>query len=134
MERHVLFSYVKCPDGTELVYRGEEVCHFDNSGILYSLKGLVCTPPLKVHRIYLDSPHRVLRKYCVWGNRGLEGRDPLQFVPVRELDTDHIEAIIRGGYGGDYMLNVLSTELEYRNVPSEHIDELKRIRYSRYKC
>lgn len=39
-------------------------------------------------------PHSIVREYMVWGTRGKDGKSPLKFVSVKDMTTDHIEAVI----------------------------------------
>ena len=34
------------------------------------------------------------REYMIWGTRGKDGKSPLEFKPIKDLSTDHIEAIL----------------------------------------
>ena len=57
-----------------------------------------------------------LRKYLTWGSYGVKGDEPLKVRNISELDTDHIEAILRTQLQlkGTFMEKVFMMELEYR--------------------
>ena len=65
--------------------------------------------------LYEDSPFDEIRKYFCWGTKGIDGREPLKYVPLVYLDEDHIKAIIETQYHvPDYIMNLLKKELKYR--------------------
>ena len=39
-------------------------------------------------------PDIIPAKYYVWGTRGKDGKQPLKFIPIKDLETSHIEAIL----------------------------------------
>ena len=41
-----------------------------------------------------DEPFEVIRQHIKWGTHGKSGDQPLQFKPLKNLDDDHIQAIL----------------------------------------
>lgn len=39
-------------------------------------------------------PHIPPREYMFWGTRGISGDQPLTYIVVKDLETDHIQAIL----------------------------------------
>lgn len=92
----------QCPDGKILqsMHRYDFVTHEDtvtgetcfvDGGIF----GVIRTSGnLKDISIYSDYPHELQRKYFFWGTRGKDGKQPLTWVAVKDMTTEHIEAVI----------------------------------------
>lgn len=65
--------------------------------------------------VFTDSPFDRIREGFHWGTRGKNGDQPLTYKPLKDLDTDHIEAIIATQFHVPcYILEVFKKELEYR--------------------
>jgi hypothetical protein len=105
----LLYNAIKTPDGTILVSksRHDYVTHEDKNGFFYAVDGgseyakrstSTNAPPYEELSVYDDGDFEKRRKYFVWGSRyDKEGvpLDKLIMRPIMELDTDHIEAILR---------------------------------------
>jgi hypothetical protein len=122
----ILLNRIRTPDGTVLTshYRHDYQTHTDANGKHYMVDGGTAYLRRSANgdevdlSVYLTDDHHANRAAFHWGTRGPDGKQPLTWKPLRELDTDHIKAIletqnqIRGGHIEQLML----TELEYRNA------------------
>lgn len=45
-------------------------------------------------RLYDSDDYNKINDMLLWGNRGKKGDQPLVFRPIKELATDHLEAIV----------------------------------------
>jgi len=43
---------------------------------------------------YFTDDHTHNRKYFNWGSRGVDGKQPLEYILLKDMDTSHIEAIL----------------------------------------
>lgn len=99
-ERKLVVNMMRCPDGTFLVsrHRHDFVQYKDADGNYFSLDGGIDYQHLSGNMencsIYSDSLHALKREYFVWGNYGKDGRQPLKHILLKDLETDHITAII----------------------------------------
>jgi hypothetical protein len=48
-----------------------------------------------------------------WGTRGKDGKQPLKFVVLKDMTTDHIEAILETQSLPDYMRKIFLDELDF---------------------
>lgn len=60
------------------------------------------------------------REYLRWGrnyDKNMKRLPATEWIPIKELDTDHIQAILDGGYaaGNPFFKNLFEEELKFRN-------------------
>ena len=122
-ENKILLNRIKTPDGTILTsynrhdyntYKDtitKEVLMVDG-GTDYLRRGVGTYEELSV---YDDGSHLTRRSAVHWGTRGIDGRQPLVYKPIKDLDFDHIEAILKTQYQlSDFYKEVFKEELKYR--------------------
>lgn len=122
----ILLNQIRTPDGTILTstHRHDYRTHIDANGKVYMVDGGNSYLRRTVHKdapyeelsIYLDPyDHNHNREHFKWGTYGLEGKGPLRRVPLKDLDTDHIEAILETQkHVPEYFRLVFKQELKYR--------------------
>jgi hypothetical protein len=64
--------------------------------------------------LYDDQPHEIQREVLKWGSYGKDGKQPITYIPVSEMDTAHIEAVIDECEPSEVLLNCFRKELEIR--------------------
>jgi hypothetical protein len=65
--------------------------------------------------VYDDGSHLTRREAVHWGTRGKDGKQPLVYKPIKDLDFDHIEAILKTQHQlSDFYKEVFKDELKYR--------------------
>jgi len=64
----------------------------------------------------MNLPFKFLRTVITWGTFGKDGIDPLEYVPIGNLSTEHINNILKTekGHLGNEMTVLFKRELEYR--------------------
>ena len=65
-----------------------------------------------------SSIHDYIRENISWGrsfNEKME-RIPTKYILIKDLGTEHINAILEGGFGGKRVRHYLKNELKWRNV------------------
>lgn len=111
------------PDGTELVskYRHDYISYVDKNGKTYITDGGsdYCRHSAHGDEVIRDitdeSSFEEIRKYFFWGSRGKDGKQKLKFNALKDLDTDHIEAIIETQKQlPEWRVNIFKQELKYR--------------------
>lgn len=127
MSEQIIASALVCPDGTVLqsYHRHDYKTHVDAvTGEEYMIDGgtdYVRSNVNKVGAKYItvtmNDAHELRREWFHWGTRGRDGRQPLTWKPLKELDTDHIQAILdTQTHIPDYLVGLFTEELEFRNV------------------
>lgn len=91
------------PDGKILqsTNRHHYVSHLDANGKVYAVDGGISycrlvgdSADLKNLCVYSEDDHELIRENFMWGTRGKSGQNMLKYKPLKELETEHIEAIL----------------------------------------
>ena len=120
----IVVNRIRTPDGTVLqsYNRHDYVTHVDKNGKEYMVDGgndylrrnVHDDAPAEEMSLSMDDPFDQIREAFCWGTRGVAGDEPLKWVPLMKLSSDHIEAILDNGYGADWVRTLMSKELEFR--------------------
>jgi hypothetical protein len=100
----LLANRIITPDGTVLQSlsthhycahrdRKTDEVYFTDGGLSY-VRRSVNKVPATVADVYSDSPFSEIRSAFHWGTRGEDGMQPLQYVPLKDLTTEHIRNIL----------------------------------------
>jgi len=118
-----LLNRIKTPDGTILTSynRHDYLTHKDaitkevlmvDGGNDYARRHVGTYEELSV---YDDGSHITRRSALHWGTRGKDNKQPLTYKPIKDLDSDHIEAILRTQTQiSEFYKQVFKDELKYR--------------------
>ena len=65
-----------------------------------------------------SSIHEYIRENISWGRNFNEKgeRVPTKYTLIKDLGTEHIKAILDGGFGGKRIRHYLENELKWRNI------------------
>ena len=122
-ETRLLLNRIKTPDGTILTSynRHDYLTHKDaitkevlmvDGGNDYVRRNIGTYEELSV---YDDGSHITRRSALHWGTRGKDNKQPLTYKPIKDLDSDHIEAILRTQTQiSEFYKGVFKEELKYR--------------------
>lgn len=122
-ETRLLLNRIKTPDGTILTSynRHDYLTHKDaitkevlmvDGGNDYARRHVGTYEELSV---YDDGTHTTRRSALHWGTRGKDNKQPLTYKPIKDLDSDHIEAILRTQTQlSEFYKEVFKEELKYR--------------------
>jgi hypothetical protein len=122
-ETRLLLNRIKTPDGTILTSynRHDYLTHKDaitkevlmvDGGTDYARRHVGTYEELSV---YDDGSHLTRRSALHWGTRGKDNKQPLTYKPIKDLDSDHIEAILRTQTQlSEFYKEVFKDELKYR--------------------
>lgn len=124
-ERELLVQRVRTPDGTILTssHVHDYASHTDKvTGEEYMIDGgpaycrcSVNKVPFERMNIYVDSPHEEKREYIKWGTRGPKGDQPLKYVSVAEMTSEHLQACLdTQGQMNKNIRAVMKAELAHR--------------------
>jgi hypothetical protein len=119
---HLVCNKWKCKDGTILNSRSRHdyVDHYDVNGEYYMLDGGLSyirhSGNMECMCVYSTDSHEKIRDNFEWTSYGKTGRDLAKTNLLKNLDTDHIEAIIETQvHLSDHILDVFKNELIYRS-------------------
>ena len=122
----LLANRIKTPDGTilESVHRHDYKTYIDKNGLEYMVDGgleylrrnVQDSAPATEMSVYNTDPHETIREAFKWGTRGKDGKQPLTYILLKDLATDHIEAILETQtHITEEIRQVFIDELEHRN-------------------
>lgn len=124
MTAKTVASYMITPDGTLLqsYHVHDYKTYKDSNGEIYMIDGgceylrtSVNEEPAEYFTVTTDDTHAMQRKAFHWGTRGKDGKQPLEWKPLRALDTDHIQAILETQHHiPEHLRKLFSDEIEYR--------------------
>ncbi len=120
--KRLVRNALKTPDGTILVSRSRHdyVTHLDANGKQYMTDGGLVYVHCSAHGdevdmcVYDDEDHEVLREAAEWGTRGIDGTDPLRWVKIKDMDTDHLATCCDLPYVNSTLKSVMKNELILR--------------------
>lgn len=121
----LLRNSIITPDGTVLVskHRHDYQSHTDKNGKTYAIDGGTdyirwigdiqkdCTDT----SLYDTDTIEVLREELSWGTYGKDGTEPLHFILIKDMTTEHILNILKLLPLTNFK-KVLKRELEYRDL------------------
>ena len=113
----------KCPDGTILQskHRHDLVDYTDADGKYYMVDGgldyIRHTGNMEPMCVFSNDEHSLKREWFMWGTRGKEGKTSIQWVKLKDLDYDRIEAILdTQAHLERHMKRMFFNELKYRST------------------
>jgi hypothetical protein len=124
MMRILLVSAIITPDGTRLesLHRHDYQTYTDANGEEYMIDGGTDYIKRSVNKeraaddfVYNNDPHEVIREVFKWGTYGKNGDQSLKMKPLKSLDKEHIEAILKTQkHLKEHIKKVFVDELGYR--------------------
>ena len=125
-EARIVSNRIRTPDGTilESMHRHDYVTYLDANGKEYMVDGgleylrriVHDDAPYEELSVYDDAPYALIREVFKWGTRGKGGKQPLTYVPLKDLTTEHIEAILdTQTHIASHIRQIFINELNFRN-------------------
>ena len=111
VSRHV-YDFKKCGCPNEA---------FVDGGSYYQRHGAKDMTKVHSYVINDDDDFEIVRQFATRGSRGIDGKQPLIWIPVAHLTDDHIQAILEYG-GAEWHLELLRKEIKYRHENNNPID------------
>ena len=129
MEKY-LANRIRTPDGTilESMHRHDYVTYIDANGKEYMVDGGLDYLRRNIHddapytelSILSTDEHSVVREVFKWGTYGIDGKQPLKYLILKDMSWDHIEAILETQTQlRDHVRQVFVNELDYRGKNNE---------------
>jgi len=123
----LLCNRIRTPDGTilESMHRHDYVTYTDANGKEYMVDGGLDYLRRNIHEdapyeelsLYSDAYHQLIRQAFKWVTRGIDGKQPLTWLVLQDMATDHIEAILETQTQlRDHIRQVFINELNYRGT------------------
>ncbi len=123
--QQLVYNAIRTPDGTLLVSRNRHdyKTHVDDNEEMYMLDGgldyirtSVNDEPAESLAVYLNDDFKDVRAVLEWGSRGVNGDEPLHYIKLSSMETDHIIAVLdECFYISEWRKDVMEQELTYRD-------------------
>jgi len=124
-DEKIVANRIRTPDGTilESMHRHDYVTYIDTNGKEYMVDGGLDYLRRNIHddapyeelSLYCNSDHEAIREAFKWGTRGIDGKQPLSWLVLKDMATDHIEAILETQtHLRDHIRQVFVNELNFR--------------------
>lgn len=122
----LLYNAIKTPDGTviESFHRHDYVCHKDANGYTYCVDGgldyqrrTFTNHDYEDLSVEDDGKHETRRSILKWGKNYDKYGNRLPetvFTKIKDLETEHILAILAGEFATGFHKQVLEDELRHR--------------------
>lgn len=120
--RQIVYNSVKCLECNEVLisrYRHDYVtCGCPNDAMVdggndYERHGAIDMDKIETYYVYANDDYELVRKYAVRGGRGKDGKDPLTWIPIADMDDEYLLAVLDYG-GADWHLDIIRKEIKYR--------------------
>ena len=120
--RQIVYNAIKCLECGETIvsyHRHDyKTCGCPNEamadgGTDYERYGASDMDKIETKYIYADDPFDIVRKYAVRGSRGKDGKQPLSWIAICDMDDDYLQAVLEYG-GADWHLELIRKEIKYR--------------------
>lgn len=124
-EPALIANRIRTPDGTILqsYNRHDFKSHLDANGETYVVDGGLDylrrsgghTVRFEDLSVYSDDPHEMIREAMHWGTRGVDGKESLRYIALKDMTTDHIQACLDTQYQMlPHFRIAMQNELSYR--------------------
>jgi len=100
----LVYNAIRTPDGTvlESMHRHDYNVYVDKNGKEYMVDGGLDYTRRNVHAdapyeelsVYLTDGHDSVREVVKWGTYGKDGNQPLTYILLKDMSTEHIEACL----------------------------------------
>lgn len=129
MENRIIYNAIKTPDGTILsskhvhdfvMYKDSKTGkEYGVDGGTQYLRRIGNTNECEDLSVNDDGKHSTRRQYLVWGknyDKDMNRLPETEWVTIQDMTSDHIEAIIDGGYAANnkFYEDVFKEELKFR--------------------
>jgi hypothetical protein len=100
-------DFVKCPCNNET---------FLDGGFDYVRFGGKDGEKIALLTLNEEDPHNIIRDFCEWGSRGINGTESLKFTKIKDLGQEHLEALIVYPHISDSYRKIMINEKNYRTL------------------
>jgi len=100
----LVYNAIRTPDGTvlESTHRHDYKAYLDKNGKEYMVDGGLEYVRRNVHddapyedlSVYITDGHDSVREVVKWGTYGINGDQPLTYILLKDMNTEHIRACL----------------------------------------
>jgi hypothetical protein len=100
----LVYNAIRTPDGTvlESMHRHDYNVYVDKNGkeymvdggLEYTRRNVHADAPYEELSVYLTDGHDKVREAIKWGTYGKDGNQPLTYILLKDMNTEHIRACL----------------------------------------
>ena len=100
----LVYNAIRTPDGTvlESMHRHDYKTYLDKNGKEYMVDGGLEYLRRNIHNgdpyeeisVYTTDGHDIVREVVKWGTYGINGDQPLTYILLKDMNTEHIRACL----------------------------------------
>ena len=118
--RQIVYNSVKCLECNEVLisrHRHDYVtCGCPNNAMAdggneYERYGAMDMDKIETHYVYADDDFEIVRQHAARGSRGTDGKQPLTWIAIADMDDDYLQAVLDYG-GADWQLDIIRKEIK----------------------
>lgn len=122
MKDNIIYNAIRTPDGTILESRNRHdyVTYVDKNGKQYMVDGGHDYLRRNNHEdyeeltVYYSDGHIKVREFLYWGTRGKDGNEPLTYVKLKDMSTEHLMAVMNLSYIDETYRRCFNDEIKWR--------------------
>ena len=120
--KQIVYNSVKCLECNKVLvsrHRHDYVtCGCPNDAMVdggneYERYGAMDMDKIETKYVYADDDFELVRQHAMRGSRGKDGKQPLTWIPIAEMDKDYLLAVLNYG-GAEWHLELINKEIKYR--------------------
>jgi len=120
--KQLVYNSITCDECSETIvsyHRHDyKTCSCPNEAMVdggtdYLRYGAKNMSKIKQFAVYADDDFDIVRKHATRGSRGKDGKQPLKYIPICEMDDDYLEAVLDYG-DADWHIDLIKKEIDYR--------------------
>lgn len=118
----IVANQLRLPSGRVIrSYHQHDYITIEEDGVRYMVDGGESynrrSGPGEDWSVYSDDPFVEIRKFMVWGSRGIDGFRPLKWVLLKDMTEEHIRAVLGTQHDiAEWKRKAFKQELEYRKT------------------
>jgi len=122
----IIYNAIRTPDGTvlESISKHDYRTHKDKNGLTYMVDGgheYLRRTEYKLDMyeelsLYDNEPNDIQRKHITWGSYGIHGNSLLSFKIIKNMDTDHLKAVLKNCNPEAYIKHCMIQEIIRREA------------------
>jgi len=120
--RQIVYNSVKCLECNKVLvsrHRHDYVtCGCPNDAMVdggneYGRYGAMDMDRIETQYIYADDDFEIVRTHAARGSRGIDGKQPLTWIPIAYMDDDYLQAVLEYG-SAHWQVDLINKEIKYR--------------------
>ena len=120
--RQIVYNAIKCLECGETIVsysrHDYNICGCPNGAMVdggneYERYGAMDLDKIEKRYVYEDDDFEKVRRYAYRGSRGKDGKQPLTWIAICDMEDEHLQAVLDYG-GAGWHIDIIKKEIKYR--------------------